>query len=180
MTNPHIIIDSTHPIKTIKYSFAQIPFGKIIIASTQYGICSIAFYTSPQQAVDELKRYFPDTSIQEGKLDPKLLSYFQNTQDTSISIRLHLCATEFQVRVWQALLAIPFGHMSTYGEIARQIGKPKASRAVGTAIGNNPIAILIPCHRVIQFSGKLGGYKWGIEQKARIIEWERKLHNNVI
>jgi hypothetical protein len=111
MTNPHIIIDTAHPIETIKYSFAQLPFGKIIIATTQYGICSIAFYTSSQQAVDELKRQFHDSSVQEGKLDQKLISYLQHTQDSNISIRLHLCATEFQLQVWKALLTIPFGHM---------------------------------------------------------------------
>lgn len=174
MINPHIIIDTTHPIETITYSFVQLSFGKVIITTTQYGICSIAFYTSSQHAVDELKRQFPDIPRQEGEVDQQLLSYLQHTQDTNIPIRLHLHPTEFQLQVWKALLTIPFGHMSTYGEIARQIGKPKASRAVGTAIGSNPIAILIPCHRVIQSSGKLGGYRWGIEQKARIIEWERE------
>jgi len=173
MTNPHLIIETNYPIEKMRYSFATLPFGKVIISTTQYGICYIAFYTDTQQAVDELKRRFPDTSIQEGEIDQQVLSYLQSTQDRNISIQLHIQGTEFQLQVWQALLAIPYGQTSTYREIARQIGKPQASRAVGNAIGNNPIAILIPCHRVIQSSGKLGGYKWGIQYKTRILEWER-------
>lgn len=175
MTHPHIIIDTTHPIETIKYSFAQLPFGDIIIATTAYGICSLTFYTDKEQAVEDLQAQFPNIPLlhTQDSMQQEALSILQNREDTKHTIRLHIQGTEFQLRVWQALLNIPFGHYSTYREIARQISKPKASRAVGTAIGNNPIAILIPCHRVIQSSGKLGGYKWGIERKTQIIEWER-------
>jgi AraC family transcriptional regulator of adaptative response/methylated-DNA-[protein]-cysteine methyltransferase len=90
----------------------------------------------------------------------------------SKTIALHVKGTEFQLKVWAALLEIPFGELSNYGEIAQQIGHSKASRAVGTAIGSNPIALLIPCHRVVQANGKLGGFKWGLERKAAIIAWE--------
>ena len=87
-------------------------------------------------------------------------------------IKLHLKGTDFQLKVWETLLKIPFGNLSTYGTIAKQIEKPSASRAVGTAIGDNPVAFLIPCHRVIQSTGTLGGYMWGIDRKQAIIGWE--------
>jgi AraC family transcriptional regulator of adaptative response/methylated-DNA-[protein]-cysteine methyltransferase len=180
MTHPHIIIDTSHPIEAIKYSFAQLPFGDILIATTAYGICSLAFYTDKEQAVEDLQAQFPhipllpmQDSIQQA------LSIFQHRHNTKHTIRLHIQGTEFQLRVWQALLSIPFGQMTTYQEIARQIGKPKASRAVGTAIGSNSVAFFIPCHRVISSSGTLGGYKWGLERKAQIIEWERAMIERV-
>jgi len=87
-------------------------------------------------------------------------------------IKLHLKGTEFQLKVWETLLKIPMGQLSTYGNIAEQICSANASRAVGTAIGNNPVAFLIPCHRVIQSSGNIGGYMWGETRKTAIIGWE--------
>ncbi|HLW10458.1 MAG TPA: methylated-DNA--[protein]-cysteine S-methyltransferase, partial [Fermentimonas sp.] len=96
-------------------------------------------------------------------------------------IKLHIKGTDFQLKVWKTLLEIPLGKLSTYEEIAQHIQKPKAARAVGTAIGSNPIAFLIPCHRVIQASGGLGGYMWGEKRKTAIIEREvaeRQLYKN--
>ena len=87
-------------------------------------------------------------------------------------IKLHLKGTDFQLKVWETLLKIPMGNLSTYGQIAGEIQNPKASRAVGTAIGSNPVAFLIPCHRVIQSSGHFGGYMWGTTRKTAIIGWE--------
>ena len=87
-------------------------------------------------------------------------------------IKLHLKGTEFQLKVWEMLLTIPMGELTSYGRVAQKIDKPKASRAVGAAIGSNPVAFLIPCHRVIQTSGNLGGYMWGNTRKSAIIGWE--------
>jgi AraC family transcriptional regulator of adaptative response/methylated-DNA-[protein]-cysteine methyltransferase len=87
-------------------------------------------------------------------------------------IKLHLKGTAFQLKVWETLLKIPFGQLTTYGTIATQLNKPNASRAVGTAVGSNPVAFLIPCHRVIQATGSLGGYMWGETRKTAIIGWE--------
>jgi AraC family transcriptional regulator of adaptative response/methylated-DNA-[protein]-cysteine methyltransferase len=87
-------------------------------------------------------------------------------------IKLHLKGTEFQLKVWETLLKIPMGQLSTYGNIAKQIDIPKAARAVGTAVGDNPVAFLIPCHRVIQSSGIFGGYHWGAIRKTAMIGWE--------
>jgi AraC family transcriptional regulator of adaptative response/methylated-DNA-[protein]-cysteine methyltransferase len=135
----------------------------------------LAFYTDKEQAVEDLQAQFPHIPLlhTQDSLQQEALSILQHRHNIKHSIKLHIQGTEFQLRVWQALLAIPFGHYSTYREIAHSIGKPKASRAVGNAIGSNPVTLFIPCHRVISSSGKLGDYKWGIERKAEIIEWER-------
>ncbi len=100
------------------------------------------------------------------------LFIFQNDWSKLNEIKLHLKGTDFQLKVWDTLLKIPMGQLSTYGNIAEQIGNPNASRAVGTAIGSNPVAFLIPCHRVIQASGNIGGYMWGNTRKTAIIGWE--------
>jgi AraC family transcriptional regulator of adaptative response/methylated-DNA-[protein]-cysteine methyltransferase len=100
------------------------------------------------------------------------LKMFRDDWSDLDKIKLHLKGTPFQIKVWNALLQIPVGSLKSYLEIANEIGDPKASRAVGTAIGNNPIAYIIPCHRVITSSGNLGGYHWGIDRKSAIIGWE--------
>ena len=91
---------------------------------------------------------------------------------SSNEIVLHLYGTDFQIKVWRALLEIPFGNTSTYSDIAKAINNPRALRAVGTAIGRNPVAILVPCHRVLRSDGGIGGYYWGIEKKKILLEWE--------
>src|SRR5690606_39008701 len=100
------------------------------------------------------------------------LFFFQNDWSKLGEIRLHLKGTDFQLKVWETLLKIPMGKLATYGNIAQERGNVSACRAVGTAIGNIPVAFLIPCHRVIQSSGNLGGYMWGNTRKAAIIGWE--------
>ena len=97
---------------------------------------------------------------------------FQEDWKQLDQIKLHLAGTPFQLKVWESLLKIPMGHLTTYGDIAQTIQNPNASRAVGTAIGSNPVAFLIPCHRVIQNSGHIGGYMWGLDKKSAIIGWE--------
>ncbi|NLN95496.1 MAG: methylated-DNA--[protein]-cysteine S-methyltransferase [Bacteroidales bacterium] len=158
----------------INYSVAQSPFGMLIIASTYRGICYMAFIDDESRAFLNLKTKFPNAVLnhQSDILQENALSVFQNEQSINSSIKLHLKGTEFQLRVWKSLLQIPCGELTTYGRIARQIDNPKASRAVGTAIGSNPVAYLIPCHRVIQNSGTVGGYMWGSTRKTAIIGWE--------
>ncbi|WP_316790488.1 bifunctional helix-turn-helix domain-containing protein/methylated-DNA--[protein]-cysteine S-methyltransferase [Pedobacter frigoris] len=158
----------------INYSFAESPFGNLIIASTPKGVCHIAFEEDETTALDNLIRKFPNASFHR-RLDlmqQNALFVFQNDWSKLPEIKLHLKGTEFQLKVWEALLKIPMGKLSTYGEIAKYIETPKASRAVGTAIGSNPVAFLIPCHRVIQSTGDLGGYMWGVTRKTAIIGWE--------
>lgn len=159
---------------TIHYSFAGSPFGHVIIASTTKGICYLAFEEDESRALGLLKQHFPNSTLQQGSDDmqQQALSIFQKGQTGLQEIKLHLKGTDFQLRVWEALLNIPSGKLSTYGIIAEQIDRPKACRAVGTAIGSNPVAFIIPCHRVVQSSGKIGGYRWGTARKTAIIGWE--------
>lgn len=158
----------------INYSFAESPFGNIIVASTHKGICYMAFAADDAAALQELKQKFPNAVFTQ-KLDmlqQNALFIFQNDWSRLQEIKLHLKGSDFQLKVWETLLKIPMGKLSTYGTIAAQIGNPDASRAVGTAIGNNPVAFLIPCHRIIQSSGNFGGYMWGNTRKTAIIGWE--------
>lgn len=167
---------------TINYSFAPSPFGKLIIASTIKGVCFMAFEVDEPTAFADLKLKFPQARFIQVKddLQENALSIFQFDWNKLSEIKLHLKGSPFQLKVWEALLKIPMGKLTTYGRIAHQIGHPKASRAVGTAIGSNPIAFLIPCHRVIQSSGNFGGYMWGDTRKTAIIGWEgTRTHGNV-
>ena len=159
---------------SIHYSFAESPFGNLIIASTYKGICHMAFYDDEQIAFENLRRKFPNATFSR-KLDltqQHALFIFQDDWSRPHDIKLHLKGSHFQLKVWEALLKIPMGRLSTYGAIAGEIGSPGASRAVGTAIGSNPVAFLIPCHRVIQSTGNVGGYLWGSIRKTAIIGWE--------
>ena len=99
---------------------------------------------------------------------------FEQIADSNHVIRLKTTGTPFQKEVWQALLNIPLKETTSYGKIAEGVGRPKASRAVGTAIGSNPISLIIPCHRVITSNGKLGGYRWNVDRKQRILDWEKE------
>jgi AraC family transcriptional regulator of adaptative response/methylated-DNA-[protein]-cysteine methyltransferase len=158
----------------INFSLAESPFGNLIVASTPKGICYMAFNDNEEKALEELKGKFPNATF-KSKLDliqQNALFIFQNDWNKLHQIKLHLKGTDFQVKVWETLLKIPMGQLSTYGSIADRIGNPNASRAVGTAIGNNPVAFLIPCHRVIQSNGNIGGYMWGNTRKTAIIGWE--------
>ncbi|REC52817.1 MULTISPECIES: bifunctional helix-turn-helix domain-containing protein/methylated-DNA--[protein]-cysteine S-methyltransferase [Chryseobacterium] len=158
----------------INYSFSKSPFGKVIAASTEKGICYMAFETDHHKALGDLQAKFPNASFFERKDDfqNNALSIFSKDWTELNTIKLHLKGTDFQLKVWESLLTIPMGKLSTYGNLADKIGNPNASRAVGTAIGSNPVAFLIPCHRVIQSTGKIGGYMWGSERKQLIIGWE--------
>ncbi|KAB1230652.1 bifunctional helix-turn-helix domain-containing protein/methylated-DNA--[protein]-cysteine S-methyltransferase [Chryseobacterium viscerum] len=159
---------------SIYYSFSESPFGNILVASTEKGICYMAFEDDKETALGELEKKFPNASFIEKQdaLQKNALSIFDKDWTKLNIIKLHLKGTDFQLKVWESLLTIPMGKLSTYGSLAEKIGNPKASRAVGTAIGSNPVAFLIPCHRVIQSTGHLGGYRWGIERKQLMMGWE--------
>lgn len=158
----------------ISYSFYESKFGLLILASTTKGLCFMQFIDNNNQGLDLLKNYFSNAFFLEQVTDfhEKARSIYSNEWTTIKELKLHLKGTEFQLKVWESLLKIPIGDLTTYSKIANNINKPKASRAVGTAIGNNPVALLIPCHRVIQASGSLGGYMWGTTRKQVIIGWE--------
>ncbi|MDR2121755.1 MAG: methylated-DNA--[protein]-cysteine S-methyltransferase [Flavobacteriaceae bacterium] len=159
---------------SINYSFVESPFGDIIVAATPKGICHMAFADNPTDAFRVLKERFPNARYFQ-KVDAiQQSAIFIFTQDWGKpdEIKLHLKGTDFRLKVWETLLKIPAGRLTTYGDIASKLNNPNASRAVGTAIGDNPVAFLIPCHRVIRSSGELGGYRWGLTRKAAIIGWE--------
>ncbi|WP_299249775.1 bifunctional helix-turn-helix domain-containing protein/methylated-DNA--[protein]-cysteine S-methyltransferase [uncultured Cytophaga sp.] len=159
---------------TIQYSFSQTFFGEVLVASTSKGICHLTFIENQERSFDSFKKQFPKALFEkvETKMHKQALAIFSTDWTNLSQIKLHLKGTDFQLNVWQALLKIPFGNLTTYGTIAKAIDKPSASRAVGTAIGSNPIAFLIPCHRVIQSSGQFGGYMWGPLRKTAMIGWE--------
>lgn len=161
----------------INYSFAESPFGNVIVASTSKGICHIAFFDDENTAFANLQCQFPAAQYQQilDKEQQNALYIFSHDWSKLHQIKLHLKGTDFQLKVWEALLKIPMGKLATYGNIAKQLQNPNASRAVGTAIGDNPVAFLIPCHRVIQSSGALGGYHWGVNRKTAMIGWELSL-----
>ncbi|ASK30317.1 cysteine methyltransferase [Chryseobacterium sp. T16E-39] len=158
----------------INYNFSESPFGNIIVASTEKGICHLAFENDKETALGNLKTQFPNASFfeKQDELQKNALSIFNKDWNRLNTVKLHLKGTDFQLKVWESLLSIPMGKLSTYGSLAEKINSPKAYRAVGTAIGSNPVAFLIPCHRVIQSSGNLGGYHWGSDRKQLIIGWE--------
>ncbi|WP_439480717.1 bifunctional helix-turn-helix domain-containing protein/methylated-DNA--[protein]-cysteine S-methyltransferase [Chryseobacterium aquaticum] len=158
----------------INYSFSESPFGEIMTASTEKGVCYMAFAENKENALRDLVNKFPNASFFETKDEFQInaLSIFHKDWTELNTIKLHLKGTDFQLKVWESLLTIPLGKLSTYGKLAEKIGSAKASRAVGTAIGSNPVAFLIPCHRVIQSTGKIGGYMWGSDRKKMMIGWE--------
>lgn len=159
---------------SIHYSLAESAFGKLFIASTTKGICYLAFQEEGQSALADLKQKFSNACFTEATdtLQQNALLYLRGFQGKMPEVKLHLKGTDFQLKVWEALLKIPMGRLSTYGDIAVHTGNPGASRAVGTAIGSNPVAFLIPCHRVIRSTGVIGGYMWGNTRKTAIIGWE--------
>ncbi|MDN3707400.1 methylated-DNA--[protein]-cysteine S-methyltransferase [Myroides ceti] len=163
----------------INYSYSETQFGKLLIASTTKGICYMAFEDKTKEAFTTLQKNFPNATfrLRTDSLQQNALAFFQKDINGFSEIKLHLKGTDFQLKVWESLLKIPEGNLSTYGVLAEKIGHSKASRAVGTAIGKNPVAYLIPCHRVIQSSGKFGGYMWGTTRKTAIIGCEAVKNN---
>lgn len=159
---------------SINYSFAESPFGEIFVASTSKGVCCMEFADNHEIAFNSLLQKFPNAKFSQivDKIQQNALFIFTQDWSKLKEIKLHLKGTDFQLKVWDALLKIPMGGLTTYGDIATEINNPKACRAVGTAIGENPVAFLIPCHRVIRSSGALGNYHWGEIRKTAIIGWE--------
>lgn len=159
---------------SINYSFAETPFGNILVASTPKGICYMAFADEENKALDELNRLFPNAAYRQlaDMIQQNALQIFSRDWSQPEKVKLHLKGTDFQLKVWETLLKIPCGSLASYQTIAAKINHPKATRAVGTAIGQNPIAYIIPCHRVIQSGGSFGNYHWGRARKSAIIGWE--------
>jgi len=162
---------------TIRYGIHPTPFGKCLIATTERGICHLGFVqTSEGDAIDKLVADWKQaTMIEDYKSTAPLIKPIFDLQyglRRDEPLRVHLRGTNFQLKVWEALLQIPIGSVTTYEGIAERIGKPSATRAVGTAIGHNPIAVLIPCHRVIRKVGEFGNYRYGALMKKALLARE--------
>ncbi len=157
---------------TIRWGWFESPFGEALVMGTDRGLCGVAFAaeTGRDAAEADLRGRWPAATFAHdpGALQPWVDGAFGDGQGT----RLHLIGAPFQIKVWEALLTIPTGHVTTYSDIARAIGAPRATRAVGTAVGRNPVSWLIPCHRALRKSGALGGYHWGLPVKRAMLAWE--------
>lgn len=157
---------------TIHWGWFDTPFGNALAMGTDKGLCGLGFVseTTPEAAMDDLCSRWPGATFVENPnaLRDWVEAAFAQAGET----QLHMIGAPFQLKVWEALLAIPSGHVTTYSEIAQAIGHPKAVRAVGTAVGRNPVSFLIPCHRALRKSGALGGYHWGLPVKRALLAWE--------
>ncbi|MEM6255096.1 MAG: methylated-DNA--[protein]-cysteine S-methyltransferase [Cyanobacteria bacterium P01_D01_bin.156] len=158
----------------IRYGVHETPFGTCLIARTERGICNLHFLDNIREniAKEYLQTEWPQADIVYDQLATEDICdrIFQPSSQTPLT--LHIKGTNFQIQVWRALLRIPFGSLTTYQGLATSIGRPTAARAIGNAVGRNPVGYLIPCHRVIRGSGKLGGYRWGMERKTVVLGWE--------
>ena len=156
----------------IRFGWIDSPFGEALVMGTERGLCGIGFVEEMgrDEVWRDLTSRWPAARLTE---DPEALRPWADAAfGQSGEARLHMIGAPFQIKVWEALLRIPSGHVSTYGEIAKSIGSPKAVRAVGTAVGRNPVSWLIPCHRAIRSTGGLGGYHWGLPVKRAMLAWE--------
>jgi len=160
----------------IHYGIHETPFGECLIAITERGITDFRFLDdeSKELIINQLQQDFEKANLifDNNFTKPFIEQIFYETTNTSEPITLLLRGTNFQIKVWEALLKISFGQIVSYETIAKAIGKPNAQRAVGTAIGSNRLGYIIPCHRVLQKVGGIGGYRWGTTRKKAILGWE--------
>ena len=163
--------DDTLPIC---FSLWKTPFGNVYVASTPKWICSVELCSTKKEALERLKKRFPKSICEEVPQNShrELLSFFHDTKEREIIF--HVKGTPFQLKVWHALLTVPFWELSTYKNMALYVKNEKAVRAVGTAIGKNPIVYFIPCHRIIQTWGGMWGYYRWLAKKQEILNWEKK------
>ena len=163
---------------SIRYVCADSPLGRMLIAATDRGICSIQFAKKDGELMEGLKREFPFAvrKLDEGGLQSwvEALLRHMRGEDPHSSLPLDIRATAFQRRVWTYLQSIPFGATKSYREVAKAIGNPRACRAVARACATNPVAVVIPCHRVVREDGSDGGYRWGIERKKALLAMEHE------
>lgn len=161
-----------HTNAELMFGFAPAPFGECCIVYSEEKICSLIFPEDRESGIGDIKKRFPMSAFKQD--DIKAIELAKQIFEKSERPVLTPAGTPFQLSVWEALQRIPAGETSTYARIASAIGRPKAVRAVGTAIGANPIAYLIPCHRVMRTDGALGGFRWGLKRKEEMLKWERR------
>ncbi len=161
---------------TIEYAVQDSPFGKVFIATTDRGICNLSFLEASNidEPLSHLYKRWPHAMVIENKQRTQSIVevIFGKEKSLDRPLSLYVSGTNFQINVWKALLQISPGMVASYSHVAKAVGRPGAARAVGQAVGANPVAFLIPCHRVIRESGELGGYRWGDVRKHAIHAWE--------
>lgn len=156
----------------LDYGFSASPFGDVLLAGTRRGLSHLSFVDrGSDEAIAELSKAWPNATLERNEQGMSALAG-QIFSGREKALQLRLKGTNFQLQVWQALLKIPSGNQTSYSELAKTIGRPNSHRAVANAVGRNPVAWLIPCHRVLRASGALGGYRWGVDRKAEILTWE--------
>lgn len=171
-----IFVGKDQTTAELNFSIANTPLGLMLVARNQVGICTICLGDKQDNLIATLKKRFPKNKLvneNNSTAITKVLSAMKSSNDSTNFI-LDMKGTPFQQKVWQALKKIPYGSTKTYSEIAKQMGSPRAVRAVANACGANPIAIIIPCHRVVRTDGSLSGYRWGVERKRALLEMESK------
>ena len=176
MKNIDIIQIEKSELKGLKinYSFYETVYGTTLIASTEKGICYIGF-GNRDNAFEYMLNTYLNADFQEktDNLHEAALQFIE--KGSADYIPLHIQGTDFQLGVWKALIEVPLGKLSTYSLVANDINNPKAVRAVGSAVGSNPVSYIIPCHRIIRTDGGLGGYLWGLDLKTKMLEREKQL-----
>ena len=165
---------------TIAYGFHASPFGEALVMTTGAGLCGLAFADDGEEAavLADMRSRWPDADyVEESELTGSYAERIFNPERwrRETPIRIVFIGTDFEIRVWETLLKIPFGKASTYSDIAAHVGRPQAARAVGAAVGRNPVSFVVPCHRVFGKSGSLCGYHWGLTRKRAILGWEAGL-----
>jgi AraC family transcriptional regulator of adaptative response/methylated-DNA-[protein]-cysteine methyltransferase len=163
--------------ETIRFTITESPVGSVLVAATERGVCSIQFGDSRRELEADLRRIFPKAQIEPGGDELAELVEALREQMEGVFRRplpLDIQATAFQRLVWEHLRKIPYGQTASYQKVAAAIGKPKAARAVARACAGNPVAIAIPCHRVVRNNGEAGGYRWGLQRKAKLLKLEGK------
>jgi AraC family transcriptional regulator of adaptative response/methylated-DNA-[protein]-cysteine methyltransferase len=161
----------------INYTVAECPLGLLLVAVTDKGICSVTLGDEGEDLTGGLRAEFPQAEIarDEKRLQTQVRALLAHLagQEPHPDLPLDVQGTAFQKRVWEELRRIPYGQTASYGEVARRIGRPSATRAVARACATNPAALVTPCHRVVRENGELGGYRWGVERKRRLLEKEK-------
>jgi AraC family transcriptional regulator of adaptative response/methylated-DNA-[protein]-cysteine methyltransferase len=162
----------------LRYTFADCPLGRLLLAATDRGVSAVYLGDSDRALEKELRREYPEAerTRDDAALGAWLHALLEHLEgrEPHLDLPLDVQATAFQRRVWQELQAIPYGSTRTYGEIARRLGQPKATRAVARACASNPVAVVVPCHRVVREDGTLGGYRWGLQRKKKILAREQR------
>ncbi|HXQ70157.1 MAG TPA: methylated-DNA--[protein]-cysteine S-methyltransferase, partial [Pyrinomonadaceae bacterium] len=166
----------------IEYTIVASPFGRLLVAVTERGVCAVQMGDADVSLEKDLRAEFPEATIERADKNlrqtvQKILSHL-SSNEPHLDLPLDIRATAFQRQVWEKLRAIPYGQTVSYADVAKSLGKPGAVRAVGRACATNPVALVIPCHRVVREDKSLGGYRWGLDRKEKLLAHERRQLRN--